>query len=302
MSFLSSVLGLDASHNAGVAQGQSAAFQAKAAPLYDSVASQGTTVANQGASLTNMFNQQFPSLMSMFEGAAGLPNTVSGQQAGQGGQPGQTGTTGNTAQGGGKAPTPNQPNAGVALASNLHPSLSAYAAANPTFNPYQLNPDGQAYLGAQLQAMDQNTQSAISSYNNNLAQMGISDSSSSAAGATWIKQQADAAKNTFVSNFMLQQQQEQMQAAQSLLSTITQVGATGAQEQVQGANLTGQAASGYAGLSGANQQTALQEQQLANTQQAGLASFLGQFIPKPAAAGASTSATSSDYGGTGSIF
>jgi hypothetical protein len=185
--------------------------------------------------------------------------------------------------------------------------LSAYAAANPTFNPYQLNPDGQAYLGAQLQAMDQNTQSAISSYNNNLAQMGISDSSSSAAGATWIKQQADAAKNTFVSNFMLQQQQEQMQAAQSLLSTITQVGATGAQEQVQGANLTGQAASGYAGLSGANQQTALQEQQLANSQQAGVGSLLGSLASggvlggTGGSSGATTAATSPYYGGIGSI-
>lgn len=295
MSALSAATGKDASHNAGQAQQASTAYQKQAAPLYSGLAS-------EGSSLTNMFNSQFPGLLSMFEGAAGLPNTVGGTNPLQAsGSPSATATgaagatsaaspsaTGNTAAGGGKAPAP-QANAGAGqtaagLQQSVPANLQAYAASNPTFNPYQLNPNAQAYLSAQLSSMDQTTQSTINSYQGQLAQMGIQDSSSAAAGASWINQQAQQSKNSFVSNFMLQQQQQQEAAAAQLLSTVAGVGAQGASE-------TGQGASGLAGLAGQNQQTALQEQQLSNQQMAGVGSFLGQFIP-----GGSIASAMNNYG------
>lgn len=276
MSALSAATGKDASHNAGKAQQQSTDYQKQAAPLYSQLAS-------QGSDLTQLFTSQFPTLLSVFEGAAGLPNTVGNQPQGTqgvvGGQAGVSvahgatqGTIGGTAQGNGRAPTQRQPAGQQQPMQAMHPGLQQYAAANPTFNPWSLNPDAQAYLGSQIQALDQEAQSSIGTYQSQLANMGIQDSTSASAGATWIRQQNEARKNQLVSSFMLQQQQQQEAAAQSLLGTIAGIGQQGAQQ-------TGQAAAGFAGLSGANQNAALQQEQLANSQQAGLGSFLGGFIP-----------------------
>jgi hypothetical protein len=273
MSFLSSVLGLDASHNAGVAQNeadqaQTAAtgYQQQASGLYNGLSTQGQQLEGQGQSQYSQYSNLINSLLPQYEGAAGINGANN---------PGGAAAPGGTAQ--------------------------------PT-NSFALNPDEQQQLNSQIDVINQQHQAAQQANNGAQAQRGFVDPSATQAQNQIIAEHFNQAVNDHTANFMQTARTNRISNIMNLLGFGAGEQGAGAGQQEAGMGVEGAAAGGVAGLAGqaeamsANQATnANNLNKMANSQLGNAANFLTQaFGIGKGAKPAQPPGTGSDPGNSGS--
>ncbi len=280
MSILSSLLGLDASADAGKAQNQAKQNNAQSGALYGQLGNIGTSNAaayGQVPGAINTFQQGVNSnpLLSLFQhgttesplaqafaqayglnvGGANIPGHDGNRTAGV------PGSQGSAPQSGG-------------MNQNILPQ-----------DAYGLTQPQQIQLNTQLNNLDQAKQSAIAQYQSSFSQRG-GDPSQMAAGIAAINEQFSAlseqTKGSFAQNALKDRQQglgtllsggEAAQTQQnagnlSVADLLMQLGG-------QGAGQIGQAAGGYGSLAGAAQQQSNVARQQSNADMGAVLSLIG---------------------------
>jgi len=240
VSWLSALLGLDASHNAGVAQKNATTFANQAAPGY-----QGLLAAGQGVSTPG--SQSIVDLMNTIKTQAGIVETPAGATGAQ--------------------IAPHVPQAGPTLGGTYGAQKDAYqqqqeattAAANQS--PYKLSEPQQQQLNQHIDAINVMARRDAAQLQENLRARGIDDPRALEAGM------------------------EQLQLHYSQLATQTSTDfynkiandkeAIAAQLAQMEIGLTEAGAGGLASLGGAQSNIALQQNQLAASQQGGLLNLVG---------------------------
>lgn len=240
MSWLSSLLGMDAQHNAGVAQNKANAYGDQAAGLYGGI-------GQQGQNQTNTYNQNYLPMLQQFSGLAGLGRQGFSPQSGPG--------------------VPTGPNAIPGDAAN-----QKQGGPQDTNNPYSLDQNQQALLNQQTASLTRQYQSSVSSFQQQMQAHGISDPRALEVGQQTLQEHYAALKSQTETQFYEQIKQDKLSALQALIGEMGQYGQQGISEQEFSAG-------GIAGLAGAQQNQSNIQQQDAQTQQAGLLHLLTQFFP-----------------------
>lgn len=283
---LSSLLGLDSAHNAGVAQTNSTNQLA----LQNQYGSQGANIyaglAQQGGQQAGAYGSNYLNLLNQFGGLAGLGgNTIPGQ-GGPGSQ--NPGTPQNNAPAGTNGVPQNQ------------------GGPQDPKNPYSLDPNQQGLLNQSLASLGKQQQQATASFQQQLSAKGINDPRALQVGQEAIQEHFSALQQTTQAQFYEQVKQDKLKALQDIISGLGQYGQQGIQQEES-------AASGYLGLSSgaqaaANQQQnqANQQQQLANNQFGGLLNLIGFGVGggfggagTPATVSSGVAASASANGGVG---
>lgn len=269
MSWLSSILGLDSSHNQGVAQTNANAYQGQAAAGYGNL-------AQQGQAQTNEYNANYIPLLQKFGSYAGL----GGSGLNAGGISNVNPTTGQTATA--------QANAQNGMASD------------PANNPYTLDQNQQGLLNQQTASLAKQHQQATASFEQELQAHGISDPRALQVGKETLDEHFASLKATTETQFYEQVKQDKMKALQSLISEMEQYGQQGISE-------TEASAGGLGSLGGAQQNQANIQQQNAQSQQSGLAQLLsfgfgGGFGGSSSAGATGTSTASAGVSGNSNPF
>lgn len=224
MSFLSSLLGQDASHNAGVAQDEAnqaqteaTGYRTQAAGLYNGLTSEGQQLEGQGTTQYNQYNNLVSSLLPQYEGAAGINGANN---------PGGTATPGGTA-------APN--------------------------NGFALTPDEQQQLNSQIDVINQQHQTAQQAYQGAAAQRGFVDPSATLAQNEIIAQHFNQAVNDHTAQFMNTAQQNRLTNLQNLMGFGASQAGAGTGQQEAGIGVQGGAAAGVAGLGGQAMENSAQQ-------------------------------------------
>ena len=220
MSFLSSILGMDASHNAGVAQ-------QKADGLYNTLG----TVGNQNIGAYG----QLPGAVDTFKQGVNNNPLLSLFQHGQSNSPlvqalGQA--YGLNIPGGPQG----MPNAGGVGGAPGTPVPGGPANGGQSLMPqdaYGLSQPQQIQLNTQLNQLDQSKQTAMANYRSAFSQRGGGDPGAMAAGMAAIEQQFAAMSEDYKGSFAEKAHQERQQGLQTLLS-----GGQAAQTQQNAGNLS----------------------------------------------------------------
>lgn len=266
MSILSSLLGLDSSHNAGVAQGH-------ANQLYGQLGDIGTSNAaayNQVPGAINTFQQGVNNnpLLSLFQN--GTTQSPLAQAYGQayglniGGQsaPGHEGNR-------------------TAGAPGSQGSAPQAGGANQSILPqdaYGITQGQQIQLNTQLNNLDQAKQNAVAQYQSSFAQRG-GDPSQMAAGIAAINEQFAALSEQTKGSFAQSALQQRQQGLGTLLS-----GGEAAQTQQNAGNLSvadllmqlgNQGANQIGTAAGANQQNANNQQAQSNADMGSVLNLIG---------------------------
>lgn len=260
MSILSSLLGLDSSHNAGQAQG-------KANQLYGTlgqIGQQNATAYNQvpGAIDSYASNVNNNPLLSLFQN--GTSNSPLVQSYGQayglnipGGGPGQPQPAGGAGAAAGGAPQQN----------SLLPQ-----------DAYGLTQPQQIELNTQLNTLDQAKQNAVAQYQSSFSQRG-GDPSQMAAGIAAINEQFAALSEQTKGSFA----QNALKDRQAGISNLLQGGESASAQQNAGnlsvadllMNLGGAGANQIGTAAGANQANANNQQAQSTADMSGVLNLLG---------------------------
>lgn len=271
MSWISSLLGQDAQHNAGVAQSNSNAqlerqnsFGNQAGDIYGNLNSQG----QQGA---NAYGGQYLPLLNRFGAMAGLGGNsiVSGQPQSGMRQPGAP-------MGGGEAP----------FGSAVQPQPAQGGQQDPN-NPYSLDQNEQGQLNQQIASLASMHQQALSSTAQALAARGIntSDPRIMQVATQSINEHFARLKADEETKFYDQIKQSKLQALQSLLGGLEGFGKTGiGQQEAAGSGYLG-LASGAQNAAAQQQNAAFGQQQLADQGLGGFMHLITQFFPGGSLAG-----------------
>lgn len=263
MSILTSLLGLDASHNAGQAQGQANQLYGQLGQIGQQNAQAYNQVPGAIDSYASGVNNN--PLLSLFQnGTSNSPLVQSYEQAyglnPQGTNPGVGGT---------QSP-------GTAAANSTGPGANANSLLPQ--DAYGLTQPQQIELNTQLQTLDQAKQNAVAQYQSSFAQRG-GDPSQMAAGVAAINEQfaalSEQTKGSFAQNALTQRQQG--------LSTLLQGGESASAQQNAGnlsvadllMSLGGQGASQIGQAAGAKQANANTQQAQSNADMGGLLNLIG---------------------------
>lgn len=262
MSVISKLTGGDAEHNANIAQGLSTKYNAQAAGGYD-------TIGQQGQAQTGVYNANYLNLLNQFGGYAGLgqainsrPMNIIGTQTGSGFVPGSILPNGTVGQ------SPEQQfmaRPQDALAQNLNGQNGQ----NPQADPYKLDQYQQQQLNQSMTSLAQSHRAATSSFQEQMQQHGITDPRALAAGTEAINNHFADLKAKTETSYYEQIKNDKEQALQFLIAQMSGYGTQGIQNQEF-------ATSGYGSLSGAQQATALTQQQNAQEQLGGTLQLLAQ--------------------------
>jgi hypothetical protein len=213
MSFLSALLGLDASHNAGVAQNaadqaqtEATGYRSQASGLYNGLSQQGQDLEGQGTTQYTGATSLINSLLPQYEGAAGINGANN---------PGGTSQPGGTA-----APS----------------------------NSFALTPDELQQLNSQVDVINQQHQAAQQANQAAQAQRGFVDPSASEGQNQIIAEHFNQAVNDHTAQFMNTAQQNRLSAINNLLGFGANQQSGGVGQQEAGLGVEGGAASGIAGL------------------------------------------------------
>lgn len=269
MSWISSLLGLDAQHNAGQLAKTSQQQQQVANQYGQQAAGIYGNLQAQGQGQTNVYNQDYLSLLSKAGSFAGLGNNLL--------------TPSNTGPTGGRTPpsiAPGSPQgqAGPGVG-NPYGGAATPGGGGPqqqdTNNPYSLDQNQQQLLNQQLQGISQQKQQSMAQTTQILAQQGITGGPALAAAQQVIDNHfADLHARTETS-FYEQIKTDKQQALQQIIQEISGYGQQGIQETQSAANGLLGLQSGAQGAQASLQQQSLQQQNLSNEQLSGLFSLIG---------------------------
>lgn len=271
MSWISSLLGMDASHAAGQAQktadSQTALqnqYGQQAAGVYGQLNQQGNT---QSAA----YQSNYLPLLQQFGSLAGLG--------------------GNTLQGTGTAPGAQRvPTAQGGVNAGQGSNPQAQGGPQDANNPYSLDHNQQGLLNQQLGQLSKSFQQAQGQLAQSFAAKGITDPRAVQVGQEALQEHYNALQEATQTQFYEQIKQDKLKALQELISGVGQYGAQGAQQQeAAGSGYLG-LASGAQAAANANQQNALAQTQNAQTQASGALSLLTSFLPRGGIGGSSTPA------------
>jgi hypothetical protein len=272
MSWLSSLLGLDAQHNAGVAQKQATSQQ----DLQNKYGQQAQGVygglEGQGQFQTGVYNQNYLNLLSHF-----------GHVSGVGGLNGQPNSTAASLGGSGGGWNMAQPTNAAAIATN--PGLARQAPGQSqeggilpddhANNPYSLDQNQTAQLNQINGNIAKQAQSAIASFQQQMVSRGITDPRAMELGQEQIQEHFAGLQSEAQTSFYETVKQDKEKALQYLIAEMSNYGAQGISEQeAAGSGFLG-LASGSQAAANAQQGFSLEQQQLANNQQGGLLNLLG---------------------------
>lgn len=195
MSWLSSLLGLDAQHSAGVAQQKADNYSTQAAGAYGNIGA-------QGQQQTGVYNGNYLSLLNRYGGFAGLG--------------------GESVQG---------PNTGTPAVIPGIPGQEGQGNGSPANNPYNLDVHEQERLNQTTANIAKQSQHAMASYQQQLTNRGITDPRALQVGQEQIQEHFAALNAEAQTSFYEQIKQDKMKALQSLIGEIGQYGAQGISEQ-----------------------------------------------------------------------
>lgn len=266
MSWLSSVLGMDASHNAGVAQNAANKVNTQLTQIGTQNAGAYNQIPGAVANLQNGVNNN--PLETLFQsGYTNSPLVQAFMQA--------YGLNGQGQAAGAPRPLPGVAGGAPGGAPGAAPTGQSILGADQ----YGLSQPQQIQLNTQLQQLDKAQQTAIANYKQSFSQRGGGDPGAMAAGVAAIEEQFaqlhEQTKGAFASNANTERQQ----GLQTLLT-----GGQGAQSQVNAANLSvvdllqslgNSGANQLAGVAGQNQQNANLQQQNATSAQSGILNLAG---------------------------
>lgn len=261
-SLLSSFLGLDSAHSAGVAQTSSNnqlalqnQYGANAAGVYGNLNQQGN--AQEGA-----YGNQYLNLLNRFGSLAGLGGNALNINARQ---PSATG-------------------------GNLASQLNSVPGSGPSDapageNPYQLDQNQQGLLNQRMGLLSQTHQQAVSQLQQQFQARGITDPRAQQVGVEKLNEHFSALAQDEQTQFYNQIKDDKLKNLQTLLSGLEGYGKTGiAQQEAAGSGYLG-LATGAQNAAQQQQNQAFQQQNLANEQQSGLFHLLTQFFPGGSLAG-----------------
>ena len=246
MSWLTSILGMDAQHNAGKLGDQAAkqeqealAYRKQAAGGYQNVQQQGTDAASLGLNLVqngqqdrNTFENALPGLIQSFGATAGLNNPTT------------------------------------------------YSNGATTYDPYALTPAEQTQLNGHVDQITSGLNAALAHYKADMARRGITNPADTATGEALIRQTFGAQAEQHKANFAEQARTNRQQGLTTLMQYLQGLGNSGNSQIAEGANQVNagnrtyeSGVSGIAGLGGAaqngsaqSQSESVQQQQMANNQ------------------------------------
>lgn len=259
MSLLSSFLGLDASHNAGVAQTNATNQIARQNQFGDQAAGVYSGLQQAGAGQAGAYQGNYLQLLNEFGGMAGLGTPITQtRQPPAANVPGQAPTQGTLASTlNGRTATPGQ---------------GQDQQQGP--NPYGLDHNQQQLLNQSIAQIGQSQKAASSAFAQQMQRDGITDPRDLAIGHQQIEEHFTALSETTQAQFYEQVKTDKMKALQEIMSGLQTYGSQGIAEQEA-------AGSGYLGLAAgaqnavnSSQQQSLEQQQLSNNQLGGALSLL----------------------------